>query len=112
MFLDYVTLGIRIREERLSKNMTQKQLADGVFLSTTYIGQIERGERHIPLDNLILIAKELNVSIDYLLRDSLAEKSIVLSNSIANLISDRTDTEISLAIDTIRLIFGYLDKNK
>lgn len=110
--MNYVILGKRIREERLSKNLTQKQLADGVFLSTTYIGQIERGERHIPLDNLILIAKKLNVTIDYLLRDSLEEKSVVLSNSVASLMLDRTDTEISLAIDTIKLIFGYLDENK
>lgn len=110
--MDYIILGKRIREERISKNFSQKQLAESVFLSTTYIGQIERGERHIPLDNLILIAKSLNVSIDYLLRDSLVEKNIILSDSIAQLMLGRTDIEISLAIDTIKLIFGYLDKDK
>lgn len=110
--MDYITLGKRIREERTRKRFTQKQLAEAVFLSTTYIGQIERGERHIPLDNLILVSKSLDVSIDYLLRDSLENINTELPDSIAQLLLGRSNSEISLVIETIKLIFGYLDKQK
>ena len=45
------TLGRRIREERLKLNLTQEKLAEDVNLSMAYIGQIERGERSLTLDN-------------------------------------------------------------
>ena len=41
--MDYIALGQRIREERLKLNLTQEKLAEDVGVSTTYIGQIERG---------------------------------------------------------------------
>ncbi|MBQ4326972.1 MAG: helix-turn-helix transcriptional regulator, partial [Clostridia bacterium] len=50
--MDYTALGKRIREERLKLNLTQEQLAEDVDLSTAYIGQIERGERRVSLENL------------------------------------------------------------
>ena len=35
-----------------------------------YIGQIERGERSLTLDNLVAVANRLGVTVDYLLSDS------------------------------------------
>ena len=51
--MEHQALGKRIREERLKLNLTQEKLAEDVNLSTAYIGQIERGERSLTLDNLI-----------------------------------------------------------
>jgi len=53
--MDYISLGKRIREERLKLNLTQEKLAEEVGLSTAYIGQIERGERSLTLEKLVLI---------------------------------------------------------
>ena len=47
--MDYIALGRRIKEERLKLNMTQERLVEEVNLSTSYIGQIERGERKLTL---------------------------------------------------------------
>ena len=38
------------------------------------MGQIERGERSVPLDNVLKIVDTLDVSLDYLLQDSLTLK--------------------------------------
>ena len=68
--MDYIALGRRIREERLKMNLTQEKLAEDIDISTAYVGQIERGDRNLTLDKLVLIAKRLGVTIDYLLSDS------------------------------------------
>ena len=65
-------IGKRIREERLRLNLTQEKLAEDVDLSMAYIGQVERGERSFTLENLIMVARRLGVTVDYLLSDSIA----------------------------------------
>lgn len=60
-------LGDNIRTLRLSKNLTQEQLAEICNLHRTYIGAIERGDRNVSLKNIIIIATALCVSPDYLL---------------------------------------------
>jgi transcriptional regulator with XRE-family HTH domain len=69
--MDYRQLGERIKEERIKRHKTQDNMAEALNISTSYIGQIERGERHLTLDTLILIANYFKVSVDYLIRDSL-----------------------------------------
>ncbi|MDE6636530.1 MAG: helix-turn-helix domain-containing protein, partial [Lachnospiraceae bacterium] len=68
--MNRTALGVRIRHERLNQYFTQEQLADKLNVSTTYIGYIERGERTLTLAKLIDIANILNVSVDYLIADS------------------------------------------
>lgn len=70
----YKHLGKRIRLERFKNNWTQEKLAEMVGISPTYMGQIERGERSVPLDNVLKIVDTLDVSLDYLLQDSLTLK--------------------------------------
>ena len=55
--MEQKTLGGRIREERLKLNLTQEKLAEDVNLSMAYIGQVERGERSLTLDNLVEIGR-------------------------------------------------------
>ena len=107
--LDYIALGKRIREERLKLNLTQEKLAEDVDLSTAYIGQIERGERHITLENLVLIVNRLDITVDYILMDSVSVNSNALSCIWNQLMNGRTEIEKSMAVDTVKLIFGYLD---
>ena len=73
--MEQQALGKRIREERLKLNLTQERLAEDVNLSTAYIGQIERGERSLTLENLAAVANRLGVTIDYLLSDSVVSDS-------------------------------------
>lgn len=110
--MDYIALGRRIREERLKLNLTQEKLAEDVDLSTAYIGQVERGERHISLENLVLIVNRLEITVDYVLMDSVNENNKALSCIWNQLMSGRTEIEKSMAVDTLKIIFTYLDNNK
>lgn len=60
-------VGGRVREQRLLRAMTQRELAERCEFHRTFIGSVERGERNISILNLRLIAKMLRVSITTLL---------------------------------------------
>jgi transcriptional regulator with XRE-family HTH domain len=63
-----VAFGKRIRQVRLAKGFTQESLADTIGLHRTYIGNIERGEESVSVDNVAKIAKALKVSISELFK--------------------------------------------
>lgn len=104
-------LGKRIREERLKLNLTQEKLAEDVNLSMAYIGQIERGERSLTLDNLVAVANRLGVTIDYLLSDSVVPQYDDEYKVWSQLMNNRTKTQKALAINMLKLMFSYLDEN-
>lgn len=60
--------GKRVRQLRLAKGFTQESLADAVGLHRTYIGNIERGEESVSVDNAAKIAKALKVSLAELVK--------------------------------------------
>lgn len=62
-----VTFGVRVREERKRKNISQEELAELAGLHRTYVGSIERGERNISINNIERIAKALRIGPDELL---------------------------------------------
>lgn len=64
----YEILGQKIREKRLSLNISQEELANLAGLHRTYIGSVERGERNISLQNIVAIAKALSTSASELLQ--------------------------------------------
>jgi len=60
--------GIRIKELRKEKQLTQGELAELLsFKSASAVGMIEREEREINIDTLNELSKIFEVSIDYIL---------------------------------------------
>lgn len=71
MEVDYISLGKRIKNQRVKKGITQMKLAEMAGLARSYIGQIESGLKNASLDTIVGIANALKVSADDLLSDSL-----------------------------------------
>ena len=63
-----IKFGEKVRELRVSKNLSQEQLADLANVHRTYIGMVERAEKNITLVNIEKIANALNVNITELLK--------------------------------------------
>lgn len=59
--------GLRIRQLRTDKNISQEQLSFDTGFHRTYIGMIERGERNISLTNMAVFAKVFEMTISELL---------------------------------------------
>lgn len=53
-------VGNRIKESRLSLNLSQEKFAQLSGLDRTYISDVERGRRNLSLLTLLKIAKTLN----------------------------------------------------
>lgn len=64
-----VKFGLRVREIRKEKNLSQEELSFKADLHRTYIGMIERAEKNITLINIEKIAKALNVNLKELFND-------------------------------------------
>lgn len=58
--------GVRVRDLRKERGLSQESFADRCGLDRTYIGGIERGERNLALKNIAAIAKALGVTISQL----------------------------------------------
>ena len=60
-------VGAKIRKIRLEKGFSQEELAFEADLHRAYIGQIERGEKNIGVQNLQKIATALKIKISKLI---------------------------------------------
>ncbi len=108
--MEQQALGKHIREERLKLNLTQEKLAEDVNLSTAYIGQIERGERSLTLENLAAVANRLGVTIDYLLSDSIIPDSDGQYQLWCQLMNGRTEGQKALAINKVSILWDIVCK--
>lgn len=62
--------GLRVRELRQIRGLSQEGFAEECRLHRTYVGGIERGERNVSLVNIERIAKALRVPITTLFEES------------------------------------------
>lgn len=81
-------LGISIKRQRLFKGLGQEELAERVGMSAQAISKIERGIENVGFDNLIAIAKALNVTLEELVCQDQEKRviKIVLSRDNAETI--------------------------
>ena len=82
--IDYAKLGIRIKELRLKKGLTQNRLAELVGCNVSHISNIENNYTKLLLNILLAIANILDTSIDYLLAEQYNGELSVLDNAILN----------------------------
>jgi transcriptional regulator with XRE-family HTH domain len=71
----YVHICHRIREARRAVNMTQEQLGQKLSLSRTSVANIEKGRQQVLVHTLLLISRELRVSVDSLVPEEPEEKA-------------------------------------
>lgn len=86
--IDYAKLGIKIKEVRQAKGLTQDNLAEIVSCNTSHISNIENNHTKVSLNVLLAIANALNTSIDFLLSEQYENSSLTLDNEILRAIKD------------------------
>lgn len=59
--------GMRIRDLREDHDLTQKAVAEYLHIRQNTYSQYENGQRQIPIDALIALAKFYHTSTDYIL---------------------------------------------
>ena len=86
--MDLRIVGLRIKEAREAKNLTQEDLAALVDLSPTHISVIERGLKAVKLDKFVAIANALDVSADELLQDVVEHSTESISGELYEMIQE------------------------
>ena len=56
----------KIREIREDNSLTQQKIADLLHIGQRTYSDYESGKTRIPVDNLLILAKYYNVSMDYI----------------------------------------------
>lgn len=67
MHFDRKSYGARIRQLRISKRLTQEQLAEKMHVTGTYIVKIESSQRTGSVELAVELASCFGISLDYLL---------------------------------------------
>ena len=68
MEIDWRLLGLRMRDIRMQRKISLKQLKDMTGCSDSHLCNIERSHCRPSLENLVAIVGALDVSLDYIVR--------------------------------------------
>lgn len=101
-------LGKRIRESRIQKGYTQKNLADRAEIGVVYLSEIERGIKMPSLTIFIKIITALEVSADYVLRDELPSGKEYICMEITEKLLILTPGQRKIASDILNAYLNNL----
>lgn len=102
--IDYSKLGRNIKSIRISKGLTQDNLAELVSCNTSHISNIENNHTKVSLNVLLAIANALNTSIDYLLSDQYENSSLALDNEILRVLANCDNEKKEKILKIIEII--------
>lgn len=66
MIIRVINLQLRIRDLREDSDLKQRQIADYLMCDQSLYSKYERGERDLPLEAAVKLAKFYGTSVDYI----------------------------------------------
>lgn len=101
-------IGLKIREFRRARGMTQAQLAESSMRTVDGISQIERGVNTPSIETLLAICSSLGVGLSDLIEvDSASDDRskrgalVAEANSLLNIMSE---AELAMTVDLMRVV--------
>lgn len=67
MILNRQQLGIRIKEARVEKQMSQRMLAGKIYVSRPYVSELEKGRAKIELEIFLKVCVALDKPMEFFL---------------------------------------------
>ena len=109
---DYVAIGERIRAIRVSKGMSQADLAFAAHLATSNVSDIELGKTKMWLATFVKLVEALQVSADSILRPDVPEVNSLYQREYAQLLADCTPSEIETIMKISKEVKASLHAKK
>lgn len=110
--IDFSTVGCRIREVRLCRNLTQEALAERANLSVPYVSHIERARKTVSLAALVRIVKAMDVTVDQLLCGIQPKDETAYCREVQELLADCTPLERRIVWDVATALKVSLQRNR
>lgn len=107
--INYPEVGARIRQQREHIGLTQEQLGEACDLSASFVGHIERGSRKLSVESLYKLASVLDVSVDYLLFNSMLQETS-LPTEISSLLQGSDKRKCQQFWRTVKVLACHLDE--
>ncbi|HIT18862.1 MAG TPA: helix-turn-helix transcriptional regulator [Candidatus Fimivivens faecavium] len=108
--INYKEIGQSLRQARLSRAVTQEQLAERAGVGTTHISHIETGNSIPSLKTLVAILNALECSADEVLCRELKAAKPVFDHELSKLLDDCDSRETRIIADTVRALKNSLRK--
>lgn len=108
---DIIAIGLRIKDARVAKGMTQAELAEAAHIATSNVSDIERGKSQMWLSTFCKIAEALQVSSDSLLRLNVPIVNSMYQREYNEILSDCSPAEIESIMKITREIKNAMHKN-
>ena len=80
--INFARIGRKIREIRISKNLTQEYVATIANVNVSHISNIENNRVKISLPTLVNVCNALDTTVDYILADEYKNPSSVIEQEI------------------------------
>ena len=102
--MNYESLGGKIKELRISMDLTQAQVAEALNVTPGYISNVENNRTAMSLRILIYYAKLMNITLDSLVGCVEPEyENTALDNELIGLIKHMSDENKLKLINTIKI---------
>ena len=102
-------MGDRVREARKKLGLTQDQLSERLDVTLTYVSEIERGLKMPSMPLFIKMIEILNVSADYLLRDTVSTRNLYGDKQLGSKLERLTPKQRVALEALIDTYIEYLD---
>lgn len=109
---DLKLVGSRIKAVRISRGMSQADLAVEASFSLPLISNIERGKTGMQLETFVKVAEALQVSADYLLRPDVPEVKAIYQGEFAELLEDCSASEMETILKIVREVKASMHKKQ
>ena len=109
---DLALIGSRIKAVRISRGMSQADLAVEASVSLPLISNIERGKTSMQLETFVKVAEALQVSADYLLRPDVPEVKAIYQGEFAELLEDCSASEMETILKIVREVKASMHKKQ
>jgi transcriptional regulator with XRE-family HTH domain len=98
-------IGLRIKELRKHKGLSQEKVAEIMGISPKYLSNIERGKENPTLDTFIKLANALNIEVSDIFNYSHEKSSKELRKLITDLLKDGDENQVKLFARIAQAIF-------
>lgn len=108
--LDYGKIGKKIRVLRWKRGLSQEQLAEKVWISTTHMSHIETGSTKLSLPVLVDIATALDVSVNDILDTNEDAGTVRCHEELASILNKCSSEQSRFLLSLIKSAKKALDE--